>query len=184
MQAGLAGDVLLTRPVGERFRPVLEALLRDGAEADGVVLSFAGVALIDSSFADEVFGVLTAQRARRKGPRACLALRNLGPDSSDNLESALISRPVREPGLRNCVLPLLGADGRVGLVGKVEANVAETFELLRARVVLTARDLADERRLEIGAASTRLKALSDLGLAVRAETRDAHGKLFAYRWPW
>jgi hypothetical protein len=174
---------LVTRPVGDRFLPLLEAALRD-APTPVVILDFSGVELIDASFADEVFATIAAQRARRKGPRACMALRAVNAASLDNLDIALASRPAREPGLRNCVVPVISDQGRIDLIGKVEAHVAETVGLLRARGELTARDLANKLGLDIAAASTRLKAVADLGLATRTETRDAHGKLFAYHWPW
>jgi len=174
---------LVTRPVGDCFLPLLEAAL-DRAPTSVVILDFSGIELIDASFADEVFGTIAAQRARRKGPRVCLALRSVNAASLDNLEIALASRPVREPGLRNCVIPVITDQGRIDLIGKVEAHVADTVNLLRSCGALTARDLANKLGLEIAAASTRLKSVADLGLATRTETRDSHGKLFAYHWPW
>ena len=41
--------------------------------------------------------------------------------------------------------------------------------------------MADQLKLNVNAASTRLKTLADLGLAFRTETRDSVGKQFLYR---
>jgi hypothetical protein len=182
-QGSLDRQRLVTRPVGQRFLPLLEAALQTVSTAVAV-LDFSGVELIDASFADEVFGSIAAQRARRKGPPVCLALCAVNAASLDNLDIALASRPAREPGLRNCVIPVISYHGRVDLIGKAEAHVTETANLLCSHGELTARDLADTLGLDIAAASTRLKAVADLGLATRKEARDAHGKLFTYYWPW
>jgi hypothetical protein len=182
-EGNLEHERLVTRPVGDRFLPLLKASLHD-APTPVVILDFSGVDLIDASFADEVFGTIGAQRSRRMGPQVCMALKNLNSASLDNLEIALVSRPARDPGLRNCVMPVIGTNGCVRLVGKVEAHVAETATLLQSRGTLTARELADTLEVDIAAASTRLKAVADLGLATRTESRDANGRLFAYHWPW
>lgn len=177
--AGIDGHQLVTRPLGRRFLPRLQELL-SGNGGRCLLLSFAGVAMMDASFADEVFAALAAARSRRTGQSACLVLRDLDPTSYDNLVLAVTSRPVREPGVRNCVLPVLNDHGRVELVGKAEDHVRQTFETLRQRGELTARELADSHGLDIGAASTRLKVLFNLGLACRREERDERGRLYVY----
>src|SRR4051812_28403871 len=164
--SSLDSQRLVTRPIGDRFLPFLEATLRT-IPTPAAVLDFSDVELMDASFADEVFGTIAALRARRKGPQVCLALQALNAASLDNLDIALTSRPVREPGLRNCVVAVISDQGCVDLVEKVEANVAETVDLLRSRGELPARDRADTLELDIAAASPRLKAVADLGLATR-----------------
>jgi hypothetical protein len=110
-------------------------------------------------------------------------LRSLSRTSLRNLELALLSRPPREPGLHNCVLPVVTEEGEVDLIGRCEEHVRQTFGLLRARLRLTARSLADELGLDVAAASTRLKLLFNLGLVRRMEMRDEHGRLYVYEWP-
>src|SRR5438309_1751947 len=90
-------------------------------------LSFAGVRMMDASFADEVFAALASARGRPATPARCLVLQDLDATSCDNLNLAMLSRPTREPGLRNCVLPVL-TSGRIELVGKTEDHVRLTFE--------------------------------------------------------
>jgi len=177
--AGIDGQQLVTRPLGRRFLLRLQELLsRDGGQC--LLLSFTGVGMMDGSFADEVFAALAAARSRRAGHSACLALRDLDPTSYDNLVLAVTSRPAREPGVRNCVLPVMNDYGRVELAGKAEDHVRQSFETLRQRGELTARELASSHGLDIGAASTRLKVLFNLGLACRREERDERGRLYVY----
>lgn len=177
--AGIDGQQLVTRPLGRRFLPRLQALL-SGNGGRCLLLSFADVGMMDGSFADEVFAALAAARSRRTGHSGCLVLRDLDSTSYDNLVLAVTSRPVRELGVRNCVLPVLNDRGQVELVGKAEDHVRETFETLRQHRELTARELADSQGLDIGAASTRLKVLFNLGLACRREERDERGRLYVY----
>lgn len=179
---GVAGDQLVTRPLGERFRAYLETCFQERS-TDCCIISFAGVRLIDSSFADEVFGVLAAERSRHVVSRPCLVLRELSAVSRENLDMALLSRPARQPGLRNCVLPVLVGTETLELAGKAEEHVRQTFAALLRHDQLTARELADEEALEIVAASTRLKVLFNLGVACREETRDGRGRLYIYHLP-
>lgn len=178
---GVEGDHLVSRLLGKRFRPCLEEWMSQYS-ATRCVLDFADVELVDSSFADEVFAVLAAQRAQQVMTWPCVLLRNLNDTSRENLDMALASRIMRQSGLRNCVLPVLLEDGEITLVGKAEEHVRQTFAALCRYVQLTARELADRERLEISAASTRLKVLFNLGLAYREETRDERGRLYIYHW--
>lgn len=183
VQAGIDTSALVTREPGKRFRPLLEEVLRRIRDDIVVVLDFAGIELMDASFADEVFGIIAAARARRKMMGGRLVLRSLEGANLENLHMALLWRTHIETGLRNCVVLRLTNSEHLELIGKAEGHVAQTFEVLCRRKHMTARELAEELGLEIGAASTRLKVLHDLGLAVRAEVRDEQGKLFSYQLP-
>jgi len=179
VEAGIDGERLITRPLGRQFRSRLELLLRQDRQAI-VVMSFAGVDMMDASFADEAFAALAASRGHAGTAFGCLVLHDLGDTSFDNFELAVLSRPTREPGLRNCTIPRRDASGTVRLVCKAEEHVKQTFALLQQHGQLTARDLADRTELDIVAASTRLKVLYNLGLACRHEARDEHGRLYVY----
>jgi DNA-binding transcriptional ArsR family regulator len=144
-------------------------------------LDFVDIKLMDGSFADEVFGTIAAARGRRQLSVAPLVLLSLNPTSQENLEQALLSRPIREDGLRNCVVPVQSDDGEIVLVGKSEEHVQQTLSLLNAGGELTTREIAKKLNLGTAAASTRLKVLYDLGLAVRLEVRDDQGKQFVYQ---
>lgn len=176
-------DSLVTRPVGRRFLPILEAILTNLPDSQACVLDCVDVRILDASFADEVFGVLAVSRSRRQRQGGCVILDKLEDANLDNLEMALASRTVRETGLRNCVMPTRTAREGIRLVGKCEAHVQHTFALLVKHRQLTARELAEILALDIAAASTRLKVLFDLGLATRLEERDGQVKQFIYTWP-
>ncbi len=173
---------LAMRERGERFLPALKGVLADHT-SQTVVLDFTGVEIITSSFADAVFGQLAVDRSTKSIAPVCLVIRSLPAPYQEEIKNGLITRVEQTDKLRNSLMPVYVSDDRVELVGKAETHVTETFDMLRRVKRLTARTLADEMRLEIGAASTRLKVLYDLGLALREEVRDRVGKQFIYVWP-
>ena len=179
----IPGDVLVTRAYGRRFLAALDAVLREMSSETVVLLDFHGVEIMDASFVDEVFSTLATRYAKGDSLQRYLLLRTLSPHLLENLKITLSSRPQREPGVRNCVLPFVNPEGQVDLVGKAERHVHETFGLLRARRRLSARDVADAFGLEVHAASVRLKVLHDLRLAARMEEHELQGKQFIYLWP-
>lgn len=176
--------LLATRPTGKRFWAQLLVQLQSSAPDELVVLSLAGVEIMDASFADEVFGTLAVQRARQVLTLPPVLLTDVNQTCEDNLKMALETRIDREPAdknrLRNCVLPKKEGQ-KITLIGKYEEHVAQTLAFLSDAETLTARDLSDKMTLSLNAASTRLKTLADLGLAYREEIRDAQGKQFIYR---
>lgn len=174
-------DYLIGRADGRCIAEHLRNTLSQAAGHGVVNLAFDQVELMDGSFADEVFGAIAAERSQGKFAGAPMILQGLNPSSCDNLNQSLLSRPVREPGLRNCVIPVLSGRDNVQLCGKSEDHVQQTFGLLNRVGELTAKTLADMLGLTISAASTRLKVLFDLGLAVRHEVRDANGKQYTYQ---
>lgn len=184
--AGVAAGILATRLNGKRFFPLFADTLRRLPPDQGLLVDGTGVAILDASFADEVFGVVASGRADAEWKGKCFALCGLSDDNVKNVEVALDSRAVHSAGLRNCVLPVVGGAGRdlaARLIGKVEGHVRESFATLLRERTLTARKLADGVGLDIHAASTRLKVLHDVGLATRAEMRDGHGREYVYGWP-
>lgn len=181
-RAGIKQDALLLRDDGRQFLVVLDQDLTDNREKT-LVLDFTGVSLLTASFADAVFGTLASRRSIQRTPQTCLLLQGVSMSHLEEIEMALLSRPEREGKIRNCVIPVRIDEHDTRLVGKAEGHVIQTFDLLRLRYQLTARDVADTLRLDIGAASTRLKVLADLGLAYRTEVRDVSGKQFVYIWP-
>lgn len=174
-------DYLSSRPDGEKFATYLRKELNGMTERIVILLDFSDVELMDGSFADEVFGTIAAARSRKELEFPAIVLCNLDNVSLDNLELALISRPARQKGLRNCVVPVRKADGSLFLCGKYEDHVRQTFEILNDSVQLTTNDVSQKLELGTTAASTRLKVLHTLGLAVRVEERDESGRQYIYR---
>lgn len=177
-------QILATRQAGRRFAEHLNNILRNSKLDFATRISFADVHLMDASFADEVFGVIGVSRSEGKANLvAPFYIADLETTSLENLNMALDSRIRRHKALRNCVMPVLTIEsGDLKLVGKSEDHVEQTFELLRLSKELTTLDVATVLKLSDAAASTRLKVLYDLGLALRSEVRDEHGRQFIYRW--
>lgn len=182
-KAKLDPTQLATRSAGSRFLPILKAALSKVDRDQVVALDFADVGMMDPSFADEVFATLAADRSRRKFLGACLVLTHLNETLTDGLNIVLSSRPRRERNLGNCVFPMIDSGDKVQLVGPTEKHVQETFTLLQNGQALTAREVAKKFKLNITAASTRLKILYDLGLAVRSVRRDGPERQYTYRLP-
>jgi hypothetical protein len=183
-QTGIDDPALLvTRPIGEKYLSVLRKIITKVGSDRVVVLDFAGVELMDGSFADEVFGTLGSERAQNKTDLPPVILTNLNEASFDNLRYTLESRTRREPRLRNLVFPVLDAEGKIELVGLCEKNIRNTFALLQKKKILTARDIQEhfkKQKLAINSASTRLKTMYDLGLALRSSQREAPGGQYMY----
>jgi hypothetical protein len=177
---GVEPDFFVSRPTGRDFAASFKDILQSLPPGVVARIDFSRVDLMDGSFADEVFGTIAAARGRRQLAITPFVLCSLNAMSLDNLEQALLSRPIREEGLRNCVVPVIEENNGISLHGKFEEHVLETFTLLNARKELTTREVASELDLGTAAASTRLKVVYDLGLAVRLEIRDEQGKQFVY----
>lgn len=174
---------LFSRLDGAKFLPRLRDYLWSCRPDAAVELSFERIRLMDSSFADEVFGTLASERSRREFRATPFFLSNLNVTSWDNLRFALVGRAeLDEEVNRHCVLPYRDDKGNLQLIGAREAQVNETFELLRLAKTLTTSQVAPIWKLSDNAASNRLKALYDLGLAIRSEVRDEQGRQFVYRW--
>lgn len=175
-------SVLVTRHFGGQFLSQLKAILARADRNDVVRLSFAGVNVMDPSFADEVLGTLGSERASRKFSGACLVLEDVGPNLHDDIATLLDGRP-RRTRIGNCVFPLQNAAGEIELIGPHEKHVEESFRFIQRKGSITARDLQTHLNATIGAASTRLKILHDLGLIVRSADRSAPGGQFLYSIP-
>lgn len=180
-EIAIDSDFMVGRLDGKNVREHLLATLSTIPRNHVVVIAFNGVELMDASFSDEVFATLAAARGRSELAVAPYVLRSLNPVSLDNLEQALISRSAREAGLRNCLVVVADDESeKFRLLGKSEDHVKQTFDLLTKCGELTTKVVADKFSLGTTAASTRLKVLFDLGLAVRNEVRDEQGKQFIY----
>lgn len=175
--------ILSTRQTGKKFAERFHIRLSDLGSEFAHRISFEGVHLMDASFADEVFGTIGVKRSEGKADYvAPFYIADLDLTSQENLNMALDSRTRRHKALRNCVMPVLDSNGELRLMGKVEDSVNQTFELLRLSKELTTPKVATVLKLSDAAASTRLKVLYDLGLALRSEVRDEQGRQFIYHW--
>lgn len=183
-EAGRKGDLLVTREAGREIAAHLTSLLLGKSADTCMILDFADVEFMDASFADEVFGNLVVARSRRQLEPRCFFLRDLNETCLFNLRACLDSRPNREDQLlRNSFVPVIVNANTIEFVGKYENHIFETFELLKKRKIITTHDVMDAFSVSMPAASTRLKGVYDLGLAIREEIRDEQGMQYKYYWP-
>jgi hypothetical protein len=166
------------RSAGIRFGQDLRASLK---HLETAVIDFAGVSLMDATFATEAFAGLAADRSRREFIGGALLLTHLNTTSFDNLDMALNAYAARAWRLRNCCILVQQGPG-LTLAGKYEDTVLDTLKMLTSLLELRTSDVMRERSIHPNAASTRLKTLHDLGLATRHEERDEQGRQFVYRW--
>ena len=174
--------ILATRQFGGMFYDTFLEQLKNIPTSETVELSFDGIRVIDASFTDEVLGRLVVHRVIDKVELAPVYCSHLQDSHLDNIQYTLEARLSRQAELRNCVIPIQQRSNDLILMGKCEDGFQKVFDLLRAMKQLTARQVADTLDLSLQAASSRLKALYDYGLAFRQEVRDEQGKQFTYQW--
>ena len=108
-----------------------------------------------------------------------LILKGLTLDSTHNLWLALYAEVALYNDVRNCCVLMEADDGLIYIFGKQDGTVKQTFEDLMACGELSSSHLASMNGLSLNAASSRLKALYDLGLCHR-EPRSDHALYFNY----
>src|SRR5260370_7585402 len=86
-----------------------------------------------------------------------MILEEPSPATIDNLEGTIARRKAK-------VALLIRKEGQMRLIGHVEPNLIEAWQLVYERSELTARELADQLGLEINTASMRLRKLYDARL--------------------
>src|SRR5436189_2682348 len=140
--AGFHGPDLLLRVNGERAFAILEAALVGVAQGSALTLDFAGTGVMDGSFADaSVLQLLAGLVDDRYGDRF-LILQGIDADTIENLEGAMARR-------RSKLAVLVRNGSRLWIIGHLEQNLLEAWELAVQGGTITARDLADRLGLEI-----------------------------------
>lgn len=173
---GIPGPDLLLRDYGLRAFPLLEQKLRDVSPGHALILSFEGVSVMDTSFADETVLELALGLTNNKYGERLLILEDLSSATIDNVEGTIARRKAK-------VALVIREEDAVRLVGHVEPNLQETWKLIREKGALTARELADTLKLEINTASMRLRKLYDAHLLARREEVTSSGRQHIYMLP-
>lgn len=173
---GIPGPDLLLRSYGERALPMLEQALKEVPPGQALVLDFAGISVMDTSFADETVLELALGLAQGKYGDRWLVQAEPSPATIDNLEGTIARRRAK-------VALLILKEGQMRLIGHVEPNLVEAWQLVHERSELTARELADQLGLEINTASTRLRKLYDARLLARREEITPGGRQHIYALP-
>jgi len=173
---GIPGPDLLLRSYGERALPTLEQALKEVPPGQALVFDFAGISVMDTSFADETVLELALGLSQDKYGDRWMVLAEPSPAAIDNLEGTIARRKAK-------VALLIRKEGQMRLIGHVEPNLLEAWQLVYEKSELTARELADQLGLEINTASTRLRKLFDARLLARREEITPSGRQHIYMLP-
>ncbi len=173
---GIPGPDLLLRSYGQRAFPTLEHALKEVPPGQALVFDFAGISVMDTSFADETVLELALGLSQDKYGDRWMVLAEPSPAAIDNLEGTIARRKAK-------VALLIRKEGQMRLIGHVEPNLLEAWQLVYEKSELTARELADQLGLEINTASTRLRKLFDARLLARREEITPSGRQHIYMLP-
>src|ERR1700676_1660400 len=88
----ITGQDLLLRSYGQRAFPMLEHELRAAPPGQTLFLDFAGISVMDTSFADETVLELALGLAQDKYGDRWMVLENPSPATVDNLEGTIARR--------------------------------------------------------------------------------------------
>jgi len=172
----IVGPDLLLRNYGRRAFPMLEQALLEVPPGQALLLDFASISVMDTSFADETVLELALGLAQNRYGERWMVLEQPSPATIDNLEGTIARRKAK-------VALLINESHHMRLIGHVEANLQEAWQLVCQRGELTARELADHFELEINTASTRLHKLYQARLLARHEEITPAGRQHTYMLP-
>ena len=158
------GEWPATRSLGQEGRARLDDLLGEREGID-LVIDFAGVRVMNISFADEFLGkFLAAHDFAAKGTTLKIAGLN-----SDNYFSVVVLVERRE-----AQVVVVDPDGELVLIG--DKMLADTFATALALQSFKANDLAEAMSLTAQNANNRLKRLTQIGAVRKTQvTGSSHG---------
>ncbi len=175
-ELGVSGSNLLLRSYGRRAFPILEAELLKIPLGQTLILDFEGVSVMDTSFADETVIELAVGLAEERYGDRFLILQQPSEATVENIEGTILRRKEK-------VTFLARRKNDQELIGHLESNLAEAWNLALRDGELTARSLADMLRLQINTASMRLHKLHKARLLVRREELTPMGRQHVYAVP-
>lgn len=167
---------LLLRGYGQRAYPLLARAMEAIPSHHTFTLDFAGVSVMDTSFAEETVLHLALDLIKGEFGDRFMLLDQVSAATIDNIEATIAWRRAK------VALPLREG-GKIRLVGHIEPNLLEVWRLATEVDTLTARELADRLHLEINTASMRLRKLYDARLVDRKEEVSASGRQHVYKFP-
>jgi len=164
----------VTRETGRLIRESVESRLEREAEGVVVALDFTHVGIVDFSCADEIISKLIARLQGQEYGDKYVILQGLTPSQEENITVALERKKLAALVSRT--------DGSWDLLGTLNPYLHEALQFVMARQEVTARALADETRVEISLASTKLLNLFKARLVQRASVRlPDGGRQYVYR---
>lgn len=175
-------DILSFRSNGKQVASYIQNEISKIVQPGKFIISFKDVLICDISFIDEVI-INTIDYIKSKGLNIQLLVSDADDDIKDNIHAAILLRINKERNTGNSkylVHVLYLSKFGLELMGDIETNLEETFEIIKERKVITARELAEIIDLPINSASNRLKRLFDLRLVLRILLTDFEGKYYKY----
>jgi hypothetical protein len=174
MDEQLTTSNLVTRETGRSMRESIEHRLEREPEGTVVSLDFSNVGIIDFSCADEVISKLIARLQGMEYGDKYVVLQGLTPTHEENITVALERKKLAVLASRQ--------DGSWRLLGSLNPYLNEALQFVMQQKEITARDLADDTRVEISLASTKLLNLFKARLVQRSSERlPDGGRQFIYR---
>jgi hypothetical protein len=165
---------LVTRETGRLVRESVESRLEREPEGTVIALDFSHVGIVDFSCADEIISKLIARLQGQEYGDKYVVLQGLTPTQEENIAVALERKKL-------AVLVSRG-NGAWELLGTLNPYLDEALRFVMARQEITARLLADETRVEISLASTKLLNLFKARLVQRTSVRlPDGGRQYVYR---
>ena len=165
---------LVTRETGRVVRESIESRLEREPEGTVIALDFSHVGIVDFSCADEIISKLIARLQGQEYGDKYVVLQGLTPTQEENIAVALERKKL-------AVLVSRG-NGEWELLGTLNPYLDEALQFVMARQEITARLMADETRVEISLASTKLLNLFKARLVQRTSVRlPDGGRQYVYR---
>lgn len=174
-----SGKIFITREQGEIAYAMVRGRLQELPEGELLLLDFPEKQLMDASFADELLVRLTAELNEDAFGRRGLGVRRLTQDTELNIRAVIELRRLD----RKIAILAIGDETPWKIIGRLEANLLDAFELVQRHKVMTAPRLADILSVAINSASNRLKRLYDLHLLQRSYKVSEQGLEYSY-FPW
>lgn len=171
-------DILVFRPSGKQAKEIIFERINCANSGIVIEINFKNIKSCDVSFVDEI--IIEVQKYIINRDKLICITEVERQEIIENLEAALAFRYRKK---KDNVQVLQKVQNNYSILGKIEENLKDTFELLTKSISITARDVAEAFGIEINSASNRLKKLFNLGLVLRDEIVDTSGRLHNYYLP-
>src|SRR5574337_1045577 len=171
-ELGNGSKDLVTRPSGQAVRERIERDIEKESGGSVVALDFSDIGVIDYSCADEIVAKLVSRLLAGEYDDRYLVLTGLNENQQENIEVAL-----ERKGLS---VMAETRSGRRILMGNLNNYLKDTLEFIAEKKRVTAKELAEARKLEANTSGTRLLNLFKKRLVKRTEVRGGEGALWVY----
>lgn len=164
---------LVTRHSGQLIRERIEKDLLNEKDGTLIALDFSGIGIIDYSCADEIVAKVISRLVNNEYGEKFLILKGLNETQKENIEVALERKDLSALAIMR--------DGKEAIIGSLNNYLKETFEIIKKKGKITARELSRRLKLELNTASTRLLNLYKKRLIKRTDEQTSQGKVLVYR---